>query len=290
MYSKNDEKQNVAHFAKLSDLERVRSDIALALESYSIAIGQLGCMFDGLNLHLSDVSKHTSYYNEGSVEIDKILETVDKRLWDLAISSSGVSAVLSSQGESELRKRYQEKPVAFTAEEANRVIERLAARTPMLAGSTLRSIFEKLTSTNFRRGNDWRSSKENRSHDKIRKSFRFTHFGSFGPNSYYIRDEQFDLFNDLELVCRMVNQCPKLERPNRLGDRMSSVRWKRDVVPPYLFETDHLTVQVFKCGNVKIDFKCDSTLELLNRYGADGKTFIDPFGDEPQGSRSGGVQ
>lgn len=289
MYSKNDEKQEIAHIAKLSELEQVRADITASLENYGIALGQIGCMFDGLNLHLSTVEKNTSFYNEGSIETDKILAEVDRRLWDMAISASGVSAVLSAQGESELRKRYQENPVAFTAEEANRVIDRLVAKTPILAASTLRSIFEKLTSTGFRRGNHWRSERENRSHDKIRKSFRFTHFGSFGPHSYYIRDEQFDIFNDLQLVCRMLNGCAKLERPNRIGDEMAKVRWSQAVVYPYIFETDHFTVQVFKNGNVKIDFKCDKTLELLNRYGADGKTLVDPLGDLPQGSRPGGA-
>jgi len=115
-----------------------------------------------------------------------------------------------------------------------------------------------------------------RCHEKIQESFRFTHFyGS--TNHFYIRSENFDLFSDLETVCLMVNLQPKLQYPNRLGDRMSQGigRYNHgDRV--YFYETSYFTVEVFRNGNVKIDYTCKKTLDLLNRYGSNGRKLSGP--------------
>ena len=277
MFTKNSDQNQVELPSKLSEIEAARTEIVFLLQEYSDQVKRLYTTFDAINLYASDVGKRTSFY-DGSVEIDAILLDVDRRLWDYALSSSNVSKILSSEGEAELRKRYQENPAPFTAAEAERFLSRLAENSGAIAASTIRRIFDQLVGTTFQKGHSWRNPREKRSHDKIRESFRFSHF--YGVR--YFRDDRVALFNDLELVCRMINHLPKLERPNRIGDRMHTESWQGFSRPaPWKYTAEHFEVTLFKNGNVKLDFLCQKTLDVLNRYGSDGKSLVDPFGDQP---------
>lgn len=272
--------QKITQIPKLIDLEVLRNDILRELGLYGNSLGKLAVLFEQTGMHMSDLKDKTSFYRDGTVQVEKLMNSVDKKLWQISISSSDVASVLSSEGETELRKRYEDNPAVYTADEAHRVVKQLSANSKQLAAHTIRSIFQKLTQTTFRKGNLWGGPKENRSHDGIRKSFRFSHFGAFGPDTYYLRDGYFDIFDDLELICRLIYGLPKLAYPHRLGDQMR--QGARDKGPfPRKFSTPYFKLQVFKCGNVKIDFTCDKTLAFLNRYGSDGKTLVDPFGAHP---------
>ena len=262
----------------IKELAQRRDKVIQILNKYAMTIKKLDSELKQISktsggiFSMSFYSVHnaTDGYNAKLKSDKKIVFELDSQLWETAINQSGVLNLLSNDIAENLKKEYTEKHLIFSEHEANERIDRLIENSGNLSHHTVFDVFNKLTGTAFYKSDNWNNrNKENRSHDEIKKSFRFNHF----YDTSRVRSEDFNLFADIELACRLVNGLAKLPREKRLDSRMQEQMYYKseELEWPVKFEEDYFNLTIFKRGTVKIDFTCNETLKFLNKWGADHK-------------------
>lgn len=249
-----------------SSLADYRNNLEQLLEELDSVLLKVKLEFDKRNIYFSDVPKNISKYNDKRcLDIVEVMKAVDKDLWDEAITISGIERVLTYKDREDMRSEYSENPPVFDENVAREFVSRVQGSGNDIAMATVRKIFDRVTQTTFRKGNKYTQEKDYRCGRKIEKSFRMSLFYRSLPE-YILPEKDCAFLNDLEVVCALVASDKRPEYPNTIGDKMKECLRKNELH----IENDYFEVQLFKNGNIKIDFKSDDVLEKLNTWGSDG--------------------
>jgi hypothetical protein len=208
------------------------------------------------------------------LNVEKIMAEIDKSLWNTAISQSGILEILAHGAKEKLDKKFAEEPRPFSFESASSLLDALARDAPILRGASIKEVFDTIAKARFRRGNHWRGGEEKRAANEIPRDVRWSHFGDLGGYWSCHNAQRADFFSDLEMVCGMLAQTPKVSYPNRCGDIIKDKMLKYNATFPATFDGEFFALTVYKCGNVRLKFKNEEVLALLNRYGASGRPFL----------------
>lgn len=253
----------------INDLERKRNQLAEMIGDLDRLLKETSKACEQIGVGFHYLEKAIAWYSSEPCIGESFLKEADGRLWKSVIDTCGVSKVLPCAEVTKLYKEIDANPPPFTATAAREVVNRVCASSGGLAMMAVRKVFDQLVTSNFRKGNSWYNPKEQRSKNRIEKKFRFSHFGAInGWSGLY--PERFDLFNDLERVCHLVNASPAPDYPKRLGDTMCVGLRNYDTSKLiYSYQTQFFKVQLFKNGNIYLEFLCDETLQRINLWGAD---------------------
>jgi hypothetical protein len=202
----------------------------------------------------------TGSYND-DVNIEKYMKYTDEQLWIHAVNTCGIKKFLTEDKEKMITEKINKNNIPFSKEVADDLINTVLNNTDNIIASTFKEVFDKLTNVTFYRGSGL-NDRVNNNKKEIEKKFRFTAFFG-GITNFYIRSEHYQVFNDLETVCRLIDEKTRLEYPHRIGDKMQAEITKGNMK----YENDYFKVQVFKKGSVLVEFKTD-IYKKLNVYGS----------------------
>lgn len=141
----------------VSDLERVLKDTARLCE-------QVGVSFYSLE-------KAISWYSSAPQVNDSFLREADAHFWKSVVDTSGICKILPCANTSKLQKEIAADPPPFKAITANEMMKKLKSSSGASAMMAVRKIFNQLVTSNFRKGNNWHSAKEQRSKNCVKKGF-----------------------------------------------------------------------------------------------------------------------
>lgn len=246
-------------------LEDDRNELIKLLDVYQICLRNIAKIYNKHDLYIRSVLDNTSAYSEKvELDLDKTLKNVDQKLWDYALNKSQIERVLTYQDKEKIRKEYYENPPIYTAQAARDLVAKVESNSENIMQRTLKKVFNEIVTSYYKVGNNWRGEKKFNNKKKIENKFRKSCFGSW-PKTW-LDDKEVAFFNDLEVVCCLVNQEKFIEYPNRIGDIIKQNCRKSN------FETEckFFSLKMFKNGNVIITFKDDKTPQMLNQYGSSG--------------------